>query len=170
MIQMYDAIFRECARNGFKKIFAAVCHGGSEIPVQFLANMVHERATAETPEKPANPDYYLFSKTLSPAGTEKYVKDALVEVGHGGEIETALNLASRPEFVHLDRLTEDGPTNRRAVSGNYHIDWINQVPLGYVGNPRLASPETADKFMEAVAADFITVAKEVAAYRIGIDV
>lgn len=170
MTQMYDAIFRECARNGFKKSFAAVCHGGSETHVQFLANMVHERATAEAPGKPAQPDYYLFSKTLSAAGAEEYAKDSLVEVGHGGEIETALNLASRPEFVHLDRLTEDGPTNPRAVSGNYHIDWINQVPLGYVGNPRLASQDAADKFMDAVAADFIKVAREVAAYRIGIDV
>ena len=53
MIQLYDAIFSECARLGFKKIFAAVCHGGSETPVEFLANMVHERATAEVPGKPA---------------------------------------------------------------------------------------------------------------------
>ena len=80
MTQMYDAIFRECARNGFKKIFAAVCHGGSETPVQFLANMVHERATAEAPGKPAEPDYYLFSKTLSAAGAEEYAQDSLVEV------------------------------------------------------------------------------------------
>ena len=49
-------------------------------------------------------------------------------------------------------------------------NWINQVPLGYVGNPRLAPQDTADKFMDAVAADFIKVAREVAAYRIGIDV
>ena len=170
MIQLYDSIFRECARHGFKKIFAAVCHGGSETPVQFLANMVHERATSEAPEKPAQPDYYLFSRTLSAAGAAKYAKDTLLEVGHGGEIETALNLACRPELVHLERVVEDGPTNRRAVSANYHIDWINQVPLAYVGNPRFASQETADKFMEAVAADFIQAAREIAAYKIGTDV
>jgi len=167
MVQMYDAIFRECARNGFKKIFAAVCHGGSENPVQFLANLVHERASNEGP---AAPDYYLFSKTLSPAAATEYAKGAVIEVGHGGEIETSVLLAARPELVHLDRVTEDGPTNKRSVSANYYIDWINQVPLGYVGNARLASPETADRFMEAVAADFVKVAKEIAAYRIGIDV
>ena len=94
----------------------------------------------------------------------------MLEVGHGGEIETALNLACRPDLVHLDRVTEDGPTNRRAVSANYHIEWINQVPLAYVGDPRFASLETADKIMEAIAADFIQAAKEIAAYEIGVDV
>ena len=144
------------------------CHGGSETPVEFLANMVHERATAEVPGKPAQPDYYLFSKTLSPGtAAAKYSKDPVLEVGHGGEIETALNLACRPDLVHLDRVTEDGPTNRRAVSANYHIEWINQVPLAYVGDPRFASLETADKIMEAIAADFIQAAKEIAAYEIG---
>ena len=140
MTQMYDAIFRECARNGFKKIFAAVCHGGSETPVQFLANMVHERATAEAPGKPAEPDYYLSNKTLSAAGAEEYAQDSLVEVGHGGEIETALNLASRPEFVHLDRLTEDGPTNLRAVSGNYHmeLDQSGSTWIRWKSTPRSA--------------------------------
>ena len=112
MIQLYDAIFSECARLGFRKIFAAVCHGGSETPVEFLANMVHERATSEVPGKPAKPDYYLFSKTLSPgAAAAKYAKDPVLEVGHGGEIETALNMACRPDLVHMDRVTEDGPTN-----------------------------------------------------------
>ncbi|MCY4110176.1 MAG: creatininase family protein [Chloroflexi bacterium] len=171
MIQLYDAIFSECARLGFRKIFAAVCHGGSETPVEFLANMVHERATSEVPGKPAKPDYYLFSKTLSPGvAAAKYAKDPVLEVGHGGEIETALNMACRPDLVHMDRVTEDGPTNPRAVSANYHIEWINQVPLAYVGNPHYASLDTADKIMEAVAADFIQAAKEIAAYEIGVDV
>jgi creatinine amidohydrolase len=71
---LYDSIFRECARNGFSKIFAVVCHGGSETPFQFLANLVHERATPEAPRNPAQPDYYLFSKTLSMEGARRFAK------------------------------------------------------------------------------------------------
>ena len=96
LIQMYDSIFRECARHGFRKIFAAVCHGGSEIPVQFLANIVHERATAEAPGKPDRPDYYLFSKTISIGAAKRFAKEPEGRFGHGGEIETGLNIAARP--------------------------------------------------------------------------
>ena len=67
-------------------------------------------------------------------------------------------------------MSDEGPVNRRAVSGNYHIDWINEVPSGYVGKPWLATPDSAVRFMDVVVADFVAVAKEVAAYRPRTDV
>ena len=173
MTQMYDCttrFFGNARETDSRKVLPPFATVARRHPCSFWPIWSTSARQPKRPESPPSPTITLSSKTLSAAGAEEYAKDSPVEVGHGGEIETALNLASRPEFVHLDRLTEDGPTNPRAVSGNYHIDWINQVPLGYVGNPRLASQDAADKFMDAVAANFIKVASEFAAYRIGIDV
>jgi creatinine amidohydrolase/Fe(II)-dependent formamide hydrolase-like protein len=73
-------------------------------------------------------------------------------------------------LVKLDRVKDVGPRHDRAVSANYHIDWINQVPLGYIGEPWLATPESAAQFMDAVVDDFMSVAREIASYRSGVDV
>ena len=164
MVQLYDAIFRECARNGFKKIFAVICHGGSETPVQFLANLVHERATLKAPDERARPEYYLFSKTISLARAREFAKSADGQFGHACEIETGLNLAARPDLVKLEKATETGERNPRAVSANYHIDWIREVPRGYIGEPWLATPDSGERFMQAVVQDFLETAKRIAAY------
>ena len=171
MIQLYDAIFRECARHGFNKNLRGR-----------LPRRIGD-ARAVPGEHGPRARHVRSARKAGPARLLPVQQDA---VGGGrGEIRQGHPARSWPWRRNRDcaEVWRAGPswcisngspkTVRRtagAVSANYHIDWINQVPLAYVGNPRFASQETADKFMEAVAADFIQAAREITAYKIGVDV
>jgi len=68
------------------------------------------------------------------------------QLGHGGEKETSLVLHFRPELVDMDELEPlpwgQGPYYPKTVARTwYTIDWIKQVPMGYVGIPHISAAE-----------------------------
>lgn len=79
---------------------------------------------------------------------------------HGGEIEVWSVMSTRPELVHLDRVTNSSDRIRGA-----HVDKIRRTrtyqpmlrdirviaPTGWYGDPVKATPEKAAEFSEAIA-------------------
>jgi creatinine amidohydrolase len=156
---LYEAICDEAARNGFRKIAILICHGSSEIVAYHLQNVLFERSRRED-QRPK--PYSVFVLWIGDAlhqlqpEVEKLWESAPTQMGHGGEMETSLVLAARPDLVkpeQLEPLPEgEGPYYPKTVQGvTYPLDWIKQVPRGYIGTPHLATAEKGKQVLNALA-------------------
>lgn len=78
------------------------------------------------------------------------------ELGHGGSIETAGVLATRPELIHADRLetaaAEAGDRWGRWVGGvNVAVDTDEFTENGVIGDPTAASEARGEAFLDDAA-------------------
>jgi len=142
MARLYEELCCEAARNGFTKIILLIGHGGSQDVTQFIHH--------------------------------SFLQRRLEEQGHGCEVETSLVLRFRPDLVHLDRLESlpdgEGPYYPKTVENAwYTIDWLRQVPKGYVGLPHIATPEKGMRLAELIAGECVRVIRQIKAYDPGRD-
>lgn len=153
LIDTWRAIFKECARNGFKRIVPVCGHGGSEEPLIVAQAEVLQEASEGRPI-----DYQIFRvQNLGyrmPAGLE----------GHGGGAETARAMDSLPGSVDLSKATGEGPYIRPvAEPATYRVPWIRNVPKGYHGNPELATRELGEKLNREMAAKLAEIIRKIKA-------
>ena len=169
---LYEAICDEAARNGFRKIAILICHGSSEIIAYHLQNVLFERSRRED-QKPK--PYSVFVLWIGDAlrqlraEAEELWESPPEKVGHGCEMETSLVLAARPDLVKLDRLEllpeGEGPYFSKTVQGaTYQVDWIKQVPKGYIGMPHLATAEKGERALNALADHYAQVVNQIRKY------
>ncbi len=153
LIDMWRAIFKECARNGFKRIVPVCGHGGSEEPL-----IVAQAEVLQEASEGAAIDYQVFR-----------VQDLGVEMpreldGHGGGAETARAMDALPGSVDLSKATGEGPYIKPiADPAVYRVPWIRNVPKGYEGNPTLATPELGEKLNRELAAGLVEIIRKIKA-------
>ena len=87
-------------------------------------------------------------------------------IGHGGEMETSLQLAIRPELVHVDRLSTvpkppmvvwdaiAGPLPAYTYARRPNPD---TNPSSIFGDPSVASAETGEAFLKAIVDSLVDV-------------
>ena len=151
LIDMWRAIFKECARNGFKRIVPVCGHGGSEEPL-----IVAQAEVLQEASEGAAIDYQVFR-----------VQDLGMEMppeldGHGGGAETARAMDALPGSVDLSKATGEGPYLKpTADPAVYRVPWIRNVPKGYEGNPSLATPELGEKLNRELAARLVEIIRKI---------
>ena len=153
LIDTWRAIFKECARNGFKRIVPVCGHGGSQEPL-----IVAQAEVLQEAAEGAHIDYQVFRVqhfgVKTPPGLD----------GHGGGAETARVMDSLPGLVDLSKATGEGPYIRPvAEPAVYRVPWIRNVPKGYQGHPELATRELGEKLNRELAAKFVEIIRKIKA-------
>lgn len=153
LIDTWRAIFKECARNGFKRIVPVCGHGGSEEPLIVAQAEVLQEASEGVPV-----DYQVFRiESLGLKMPENLE-------GHGGGAETARTMDALPGLVNLSKATGEGAYIRPvAEPATYRIPWIRNVPKGYHGNPELATKELGEKLNRELAAKLAEIIRRIKA-------
>lgn len=158
VVNILRELCSEAARNGFRKIVLLVAHGGVNAGFDFLLHTLkHERVE----------DYSVFA--LNIGQFRPLAADAMespVREGHGGEGETSNVAYFRPELVHLDRLEPlpegEGPYFEKSIPEvQYKVDWILQVPKGYVGRPHLATAEKGARIVEVTVRECVRIIRQI---------
>ena len=153
MIDTWRAIFKECARNGFKRIVPVCGHGGSEEPLIVAQAEVLQEASEGAPI-----DYQIFRVQglglTMPAELN----------GHGGGAETARAMDSLPGLVDLSKATGEGPDIRPVADpAVYRVPWIRNVPKGYQGHPELATRELGERLNREFATRLVEIIRKIKA-------
>lgn len=153
LIDTWLAIFKECARNGFKRIVPVCGHGGSQEPLIVAQAEVLQKASYGVAA-----DYQVFRiETFGFPEPEELG-------GHGGAGETARVMDALPGLVDLSKATGEGPYIRPvAAPARYRIPWIRNVPKGYHGRPELATRELGAKLNREVAARLVEIIRKIKA-------
>ncbi len=153
LIDTWRAIFKECARNGFKRIVPVCGHGGSQEPLIVAQAEVLQESYEGVPV-----DYQVFRiETFGMA-------EPAALGGHGGGGETARVMDALPGLVDLAKATGEGPNIRPVASpADYRIPWIRNVPKGYQGRPELATRELGEKLNRELAAKLVEIIRKIKA-------
>ncbi len=152
LIDTWRAIFKECARNGFKRIVPVCGHGGSEEPLIVAQAEVLQEASEGVPI-----DYQIFR-------VQHFGRIPPELEGHGGGAETARVMDSMPGLVDLSKATGEGPYIKPAADpAEYRVPWIRNVPKGYHGNPELASRQLGEKLNRELAATLVEIIRKIKA-------
>ena len=126
----------EMARNGCKKVLIVNGHGGNNNLLPYFA-----QSQLATPH-----DYVVYVQTpgrTGPGGPPR--KTPAATDMHGGEAETSLSLAARPDLVHLDRANSQSGADQARLAlpqGVYTaIWWYARFPNHYAGDGSAGTPE-----------------------------
>lgn len=153
LIDTWRAIFKECARNGFKRIVPVIGHGGAQEPLIVAQAEVLQEASEGVPV-----DYQVFR--IQSLGLETPPDLG----GHGGGGETARVMDSMPGLTDLSKATGEGPyLEPVADPAVYRVPWIRNVPKGYQGNPELATRELGEKLNRERAAKLVEIIRKIKA-------
>ena len=141
LIRMLDETVGEIARNGLTKIILYCGHGGNDdILAHYCRTML---------ERPREFVLYLIrlEDYWSPVtNSDEWRRKMQSEFDlHGGEVETSLMLALRPDLVKMQNLSEPGrPMGRQAHLGGVRtaVRWYANFPGHYAGD---AAGATAEK-------------------------
>jgi creatinine amidohydrolase len=164
MARLYEELCCEAARNGFTRIVLLIGHGGSQDVTQFVHHSFLQRRLQE------KLGFAVFDISFVRfAGQADVLESGPDQQGHACEVETSLIQYFRPELVHLDRLTPlpdgEGPYYPKTIEyGWYTIDWIRQVPSGYVGLPHLASRAKGADLAEIITGECARVVRQIKEY------
>jgi creatinine amidohydrolase len=140
LIELFQGLFDEIGRNGFKKIIVYNEHGGNWNLLQFLnqCSLWEEK----------NYNVYLYMEEL----TKEISEIVSTAPGHACEWETSLSLAINPTLVKMDKIPANpaDALNRMKdlPNTNTGIGWYSNYPEQYAGDARLASIEKGKAILD----------------------
>jgi creatinine amidohydrolase len=148
----------EMARNGCKKVLIVNGHGGNNNLLPYFA-----QTQLQTPH-----DYVVYVQTPGRSGPGGPPRKTPANTDlHGGEAETSLSLAARPDLVHLDRAgSQSGADQARLTlpQGVYTaIWWYARFPNHYAGDGAAATPELGQFEMSAEIKNVVDAIKAIKA-------
>lgn len=159
MLGLFEAVFDEIGRNGFKKIVLVSGHGGNSHLLPFLTQCTLWQ------RKP----YSLYMPPFMSLSPERQAElGAMIGPtdGHAGDAETSMMLAHRPDLVQMERIPEHGwePLGRMDhLKGNQSgIFFYADHPAHYGGDARPATADKGKRMIELLAAslaEFIAAVK-----------
>ena len=139
LIELFESVLDEIARNGLHKIILYSAHGGNHYLVGFLAQCTLSE------QKPYS--LYIPQPLLNAERAAKW--RSLLETpnhGHACECETSISLANHPHLVKMDRVPARGGDALRRLEHlpptQTGIGWYSNYPEHYAGDAR---PATAEK-------------------------
>lgn len=144
---MIDALMKQ----GFKKIALLDCHGNHD---GLLRTVMREIADAHDQ----------FICTLSPAKLSQKVynklkKDPEGDI-HGGEWETSMILAYRPDLVHPDEYTQvDAISCNNELRGPVSTWGLQETKTGLYGDPTYATAELGQACLQAGTEESVRILK-----------
>ena len=165
MPDYYD-ITASLAHHGFKKLVFLICHGGNRPVVDMLAR----QARADFGVLP----FVLASGAFFHPDVQATISEGNAWDFHGGEMETSMVLAIRPEAVKLD-LSETGYkaggfAGKKVIrfGGEHALTWMGEDlqtadgrPIGIGGDPRGATAEKGRIILETSARELVPALLEI---------
>ena len=159
-LQIGDSI----ARAGVRKVVMITSHGGNAAPMEIVARELRER-------------HAMLAVTTSFGRLSDWQNiydygEVITDI-HGGNAETSLMLALRPELVDLAK-AENFASRQSALKAKYrhlglhssdaNIAWLAEDlnPSGVVGDASAASAENGEREIASVVAGFIRLMDEIA--------
>lgn len=133
--------------HGFKQILVINGHDGNVAPIETAARKFRQE-TGE--DLLAFPTWWEAIPRLVPA--ERF--EAWNGYGHGGEAETSLNLATRPELVHQERLEGHElyvPLEFDPLQVRYYGHFGEHSKTGYCGDASKGTAEKGEVALDAMA-------------------
>ena len=126
----------EMARNGCKKILIVNGHGGNNSLLPYFAQTQLQTAH----------DYVVYVQTPSRMGPDGPARKTPANTDlHGGEAETSMSLAARPDLVHMNRANQQSGADqaRLKLPPDVYtgIWWYARFPNHYAGDGSAATPE-----------------------------
>jgi creatinine amidohydrolase len=148
MLDTLEMVCDEIGRNGLRKIILFVSHGGNDYLAHlFIQTLMDERK-----------DYmvYLAQGYWDPVFIE--LKEKILESEfslHGGEMETSMMLAIRPELVMMSRIDPEsgqrlGRLDHLQGIPSAHstpVSWYADFPDHYAGDARPSTAEKGERFL-----------------------
>lgn len=166
---LYD-ICTSIIHHGFQKIAFLNCHGGNAPVIQVLCREI--RSEYKTAAFEINCGVFFGNKevleTISPGNKWDF---------HGGEMETSMVLAERPELVHLETSEEGIPkklmnNKMLTVYGPITLGWVSEEwetkdgkPIGIGGNPSGATAEKGEKIYNSFVDSIIEGLQEIRKFK-----
>lgn len=146
---LLEATLDEIARNGFKKIVIVNGHGGNYGLLSYFA--------MRRMEEPRDYVLYLYNRGHWPCeGLPEMaeVKEDPVS-RHGGEVETSIMLAARPDLVKMDKLQKKVRTGLKRIKVSDDFDtgfnWFAANPDHYCGGGQFGAAHKGKILIEAAA-------------------
>ena len=158
---LLNEVFKEIARNGFKKIVILSSHGGNVALVDyFMQGSLYEKR-----------DYVIYSigffTWLTEVQQEEITELLNLEpaVDHAGAIETSLIMALKPELVHMAQVNPEGHKNLGRLNHlqgvTTSISWYANFPTHQAGDPSAAASSVGDKIVCYAAGNVANAVKEI---------
>lgn len=149
IIELLEAVCDEIARNGFERILILNSHGGNVSMIEYFCFKMLDR------EKPYS-IYTVSTRSARPAGTAEID-------GHGGESETSIMLAMRPELVK-GKIADYGlPLPREEKFREYKVgtptNWYSRHPDMLRGDRTEATAEKGKVFLDGEIATIAEVVR-----------
>ncbi len=149
VLRLLENICDEISRNGLKKIVFLNGHGGNEYLLGHFAMSMLERKRDYVVYVIRLRDYFPTKERLQEMGTQSAFD------GHGGEVESSLQMAINPELV---KLTQIEPNSGTALGRLNHLEnvftamfWYANFPDHYAGDASAANPELGRKMLAECA-------------------
>jgi creatinine amidohydrolase len=133
------------AGQGFKRIVLLPTHGGNFAP---LAGALERLGDLDGVQLIAITDLSILVNATLGLGAELGIPAS--EGGlHGGEWETSLLLAVRPELVHMDRAVAGYTGDLESGIQRFFDEGVHAVSeTGVIGDPKQASAENGQKYFD----------------------
>jgi creatinine amidohydrolase len=145
-LRLLQATTDEMGRNGCKKILIVNGHGGNNHLLPFFAQAQLE----------SRHDYVVYVMLHGQTHPGRPAMKTKVDQ-HAGESETSHTMISRPDLVHMDRVSsESGADQQRLDLPNdvyTGIWWYARFPNHYAGDASAANPELGQFDMKAWVQD-----------------
>ncbi len=159
-IAVYEALFEEISRNGYKKIVFCSGHGGNTNFLNYFTQMCLEKKR----------DYVVYNAACLRITPQQhaYLEQKYGEIppgGHADYNETASIMAIRPDLVKMEQMkVEESMGTGRAAWYESHgvstgINWYAEHPYHFAGDPTGASAEYGEDLLNFQAQNLAEVIK-----------
>ncbi len=152
MVALLDEVCREIARNGFKKIIILIAHGGNIHFVKFFNQCCLREKK----------DYVVYGYDFYNWMTGKASKEVSGLLGtddfggHGGNLETSLVMAMRPELIKMENVIPEEAIAKERLRQFEDNDvftgiwWYADYPHHFAGDPSYSSKAKGEKIFKRV--------------------
>lgn len=162
MLEILETMCDEIGRNGFKKIILFVSHGGNRQLASFFLQLMLDTCKSYVT--------YLAQSYWDPGLAD--LREQLLESDHnhhGGEMETSMILAIRPELVKMDQVNRQSgnPLGRlQHLDGLLEgrktpVSWYADFPDHYAGDASPATQEKGERFLDFLTERLVEVIQAV---------
>jgi creatinine amidohydrolase len=163
LIAVLTDIASSVAQAGFKRLLFVNAHGGNKALLEMLARDLWAELGLLTFVASPNPLTDGDKSVLVPQEQRFGI--------HGGTVETAIILASRPELVKMDKAAPfypDFPSDTINLTAQPMVAWLTRdwSPVGHFGDPTVAKAEDGVRYIDEAARGLAAVIAEMASFQV----